>query len=131
MCLAARPAFTGAHVIALLAKVLLEEAPRVTALRPEVPAELADLLQRLLHKSPEDRPANAGAVLSALAAMDAPSAARFTLSSTSTRNWSSNSPMLVSVPIARKWSAQASIISSSLRVRSPCAFFMVDGNCAR
>jgi hypothetical protein len=65
-CLTGRPAFTGAHVIALLAKVLLEEAPRVTAIRPEVPEGLADLIERLMAKSPADRPADAGAVLEAL-----------------------------------------------------------------
>ncbi len=68
-CLTGRPAFTGAHVIALLTKVLIEEVPRVTALRPEVPADLADLLQRLLHKNPKHRPANAAAALAALAAL--------------------------------------------------------------
>src|SRR6185369_14281622 len=65
-CLTGRPAFTGAHVIALLAKVLLEDAPRVTALRPEVPEVLADLVERLMQKNPEDRPPDAGAVLAAL-----------------------------------------------------------------
>src|SRR5262249_6110722 len=69
-CLTGRPAFTGAHVIALLAKVLLEEAPRVTALRSEVPEGLADLIERLMQKSPGDRPADAGAVLAALDALD-------------------------------------------------------------
>ncbi len=69
-CLTGRPAFTGAHVIALLAKVLLEEAPRVTAIRPEVPEGLADLIERLMQKRPGDRPADAGAVLAALDAID-------------------------------------------------------------
>jgi eukaryotic-like serine/threonine-protein kinase len=68
-CLAGRPAFTGAHVIALLAKVLLEEAPRVAALRPEVPEALADLIERLMQKDPEDRPADAGAVSVALSSI--------------------------------------------------------------
>ncbi|MEP7123569.1 MAG: protein kinase [Byssovorax sp.] len=65
-CLTGRPAFTGAHVIALLAKVLLEDAPRVTAIRPEVPEALAELIERLMAKSPGDRPADAAAVLAAL-----------------------------------------------------------------
>jgi tetratricopeptide (TPR) repeat protein len=70
-CLTGRPAFTGAHVIALLAKVLLEDAPRVTAIRPEVPEGLADLIERLMAKSPGDRPADAGAVLAAIDAIGA------------------------------------------------------------
>jgi predicted Ser/Thr protein kinase len=70
-CLTGRPAFTGAHVIALLAKVLLEEAPRVTALRPEVPEGLADLIERLMAKTPADRPADAATVLATLDALQA------------------------------------------------------------
>src|SRR6185437_16824453 len=62
-CLTGRPAFTGNHVIALLARVLLEDAPRVTALRPEVPDALADLIEQMMAKCPGDRPADAGAVL--------------------------------------------------------------------
>jgi hypothetical protein len=75
-CLTGRPAFTGAHVIALLAKVLLEEAPRVTTLRPEVPERLADLIERMMAKAPGDRPANAAAVVAALADIDVVDSAR-------------------------------------------------------
>ena len=44
-----------------------EEAPDVRALRPEVPAALADLVRRLLAKNPADRPASAAAVAAELA----------------------------------------------------------------
>ena len=71
-CLTGQPAFTGSHVIALLAKVLLEDAPRVTSLRPEVPAALADLVDRLLCKRPEGRPESAGRVVSELDALGPP-----------------------------------------------------------
>src|SRR4029079_12561853 len=50
-CRTGRPRFTGPHVIALLARVLLEDAPRVTALRPEVPEALAPLIERLMAKN--------------------------------------------------------------------------------
>jgi hypothetical protein len=73
-CLTGRPAFTGLHVIALLAKVLLEDAPRVTTLRADVPEPLADLVAALLQKRREERPADAGAVLAALDAIDVGSA---------------------------------------------------------
>ena len=39
-CLCGRPAFVGAHVIAVLAKILLEPAGRVSALRAEAPASV-------------------------------------------------------------------------------------------
>jgi tetratricopeptide (TPR) repeat protein len=68
-CLAGRPAFAGASPMAVLAKVLFDEAPRVSAERPDVPAALDDLVARVLAKSPADRPADGTAVAAALAAL--------------------------------------------------------------
>ncbi|UQA56957.1 serine/threonine-protein kinase [Polyangium aurulentum] len=65
-CLTGRPAFVGMHVMALLAKLLLEEAPRVRALRPEVPEELDALVARMLAKDPAERPADGAALAAAL-----------------------------------------------------------------
>ena len=42
--------FSGAHVVAVLAKILLEEAPRLRALRPELPEALDALVARMLSK---------------------------------------------------------------------------------
>jgi serine/threonine protein kinase len=49
-----------------------EPPPDVRTLRPEVPAELAALLGRLLAKDPADRPPSAAAVADALTAIAAP-----------------------------------------------------------
>lgn len=68
-CLAGRPAFTGHQVMALLAKVLLEEPPQVVTLRPDVPPALDALVARLLAKDPADRPASAAVVAAELARM--------------------------------------------------------------
>ena len=77
-CLTGEPAFTGQHVIALLARVLLEDAPPVTTSRPDTPAPLADLVAAMLRKRPADRPASAAAVLAALDALgDAATLSRF------------------------------------------------------
>ncbi|XXX72368.1 protein kinase [Sorangium sp. So ce134] len=67
-CLAGRPAFTGASVMAVLAKVLLEEPPRLDAVRGDLPRALVDLVARLLSKQPHERPgaATVAAALSAL-----------------------------------------------------------------
>jgi hypothetical protein len=62
-CLAARPAFAAEHVVAILAKVLTEEAPRVSELVPELNKELDFVVARMLAKKPEDRPADAATVL--------------------------------------------------------------------
>ncbi|MEO5726405.1 MAG: protein kinase [Byssovorax sp.] len=68
-CLAGRPAFTGHHVMAVLAKVLLEEPPQIVTLRPDVPPALDALVARLLAKDPGDRPSSAAVVAAALARM--------------------------------------------------------------
>ncbi len=62
-CLTGRPAFSGAHVAAVLAKVLREEAPRVRDLRPELPPELDHLVARMLAKERSARPDDGAAVL--------------------------------------------------------------------
>jgi tetratricopeptide (TPR) repeat protein len=68
--LAGRPPFTGEHLMAVLAKVLFEEAPRVRELCPEAPVELEQLVARMLSKRPAERPADAAAVLAELAAIE-------------------------------------------------------------
>jgi tetratricopeptide (TPR) repeat protein len=68
-CLTGEPAFSGAHVVAVLAKVLREEAPRVRQLRPELPAALDELVARMLSKDRARRPANGAAVVRELAAL--------------------------------------------------------------
>jgi serine/threonine protein kinase/tetratricopeptide (TPR) repeat protein len=78
-CLTGRPPFVGEHVMAILAKVLFEEAPHVHALREGVPPALGDLIARLLAKDPAARPADASAVAAELAAItikDEPSSSR-------------------------------------------------------
>lgn len=64
-CLAGKPAFQGMHVIALLAKLLMEEPPRVREICPDVPLALDDLIHQMLSKEPEQRPANGQAVVAA------------------------------------------------------------------
>jgi tetratricopeptide (TPR) repeat protein len=55
-CVAGRPAFEGEHVLALLAKILMEEAPRLGSVCDGVPAALDDLVARMLSKSAAERP---------------------------------------------------------------------------
>jgi hypothetical protein len=55
-CLTGRSAWTGEHVVAILAKILLEPAPLVSSLRPDVPRALDALVQSMLEKQPSARP---------------------------------------------------------------------------
>jgi serine/threonine protein kinase/tetratricopeptide (TPR) repeat protein len=66
-CLTGRPPFQGEHVMAILAKVLFEEAPHVSELRADVPEALGDLIARMLAKDPAQRPADGSQVSAELA----------------------------------------------------------------
>ncbi len=68
-CLTGRPAFSGVHVVATLAKLLVEDPPRVRSLRPDVAGSLDSLVARMLDKRPEARPPDGAAVAAALVAM--------------------------------------------------------------
>jgi serine/threonine protein kinase/tetratricopeptide (TPR) repeat protein len=68
-CLTGRPAFAGEHLLAALAKILLEDPPRAGDLCSGVPPDLEELLWRMMSKSPADRPRDAQAVLAELAAL--------------------------------------------------------------
>ncbi len=57
-CVTGRAPFEGDDVMAVLAKVLFDEAPRIARFLPSVPEELDALVARLLAKDPADRPAN-------------------------------------------------------------------------
>jgi len=65
-CLAGQPAFVADDVLALMAKIALEDPPPLAELRPEVPAAFSELLKRMLCKEPQDRPADGNAVLAEL-----------------------------------------------------------------
>jgi hypothetical protein len=69
-CLTGKPTFAGDHVVAVLAKVLLEEAPRLAEVRPELPASLDALVARMLAKERAARFTDAGEVARALDAVD-------------------------------------------------------------
>src|SRR5262249_9701237 len=70
-CLTGRPPFQGLHVIALLAKLLFDEPPRVREIAPGVPAALDALVARMLSKEPEARPADGHAVAALLDQIEA------------------------------------------------------------
>lgn len=54
-CLTGQAPFVGEHLTAVLVKVLILDLPPMRELRPGVPARLADLIMRMLHKDPARR----------------------------------------------------------------------------
>ncbi|MDI1480662.1 serine/threonine-protein kinase [Polyangium sp. y55x31] len=69
-CLTGKPAFEGEGVMAILARLLLEDAPRVRSLRPDIPRALDTLVARMLSRVAEARPADGAEVLRALEGID-------------------------------------------------------------
>ena len=57
-CLAGKPPFQADNFLALFAKLLLEDAPRLAEARPDLPPALDGLLRRMLAKDPAGRPAS-------------------------------------------------------------------------
>lgn len=68
-CLTGTAAFVGQNLLALLAKILLEEQPRARTLNDRVPADLDDLVAAMMSKAPEERPRDGTALLAALEAL--------------------------------------------------------------
>jgi len=70
-CLTGKPAFGGDGAMVILARLLLEDAPRVRTLRPDLPPALDALVAKMLSRIPQARPADAAAVHRALEEIDA------------------------------------------------------------
>jgi tetratricopeptide (TPR) repeat protein len=68
-CLTGRAAFAGDQIMAVLAKILLEDAPAVRSLRPDVPEAVGALVARMLSKEPEGRPADGAALAAEIRAL--------------------------------------------------------------
>ncbi|UQA62911.1 serine/threonine-protein kinase [Polyangium aurulentum] len=69
-CLTGRTVYAGDHVLAVLAKILFDEPPRLRLLRPEMPEAVDDLIARMLARDPAVRLPDAAAVLAALGGLD-------------------------------------------------------------
>ncbi len=65
-CLAGKPPFWAEHPLAVMAKILLEAAPKLSDRAPSVPTALVQLVEDMLAKEPEARPRNGSAVLERL-----------------------------------------------------------------
>ena len=63
---AGRPPFQGRHILEIGRKITDEDPAPLHLLDPAVPRPLSDLVERLLRKAPEDRPATAGEVAAEL-----------------------------------------------------------------
>jgi serine/threonine-protein kinase len=63
--------FDGDSAVSLIYKHLQAETPRMSTIAPDIPTDLDDLVFECMAKEPDNRPANAGAVLSRIRALSA------------------------------------------------------------
>ena len=79
-CLTGQRAFQGEDAVAVLARVLFEEARRIRDVAPDVPASLDELVLRMMSKDPGARPRDGAEVARELAGIgavpDTPSSSR-------------------------------------------------------
>src|SRR5262245_34965686 len=68
-CLTGQPVFEADDATALLAKILLQDAPRIRDIVPKLPRSLDDVVARMLAKNPARRLADGAAVVAALDAL--------------------------------------------------------------
>ncbi len=61
-CVTGRQPFAADDPTAMLAKILFEDSPRASELRPDIPPSLDDLIARMLAKQPSGRPSGASEV---------------------------------------------------------------------
>jgi tetratricopeptide (TPR) repeat protein len=69
LCLTGRPVFEADESTALLAKILLQDAPHLRDVAPQLPRALDDLIARMLAKNPSQRIGDARAVIAELDAL--------------------------------------------------------------
>ena len=105
-CLTGRPVFAGEAMLAVIVKILFEEAPRVRDLRADLPVALDDLVARMLSKDPVGRPQDALQVARELGTiLDA--APQVELSAARPPHLTSEEMRPVSVVIATVWPGPA------------------------
>src|SRR5205823_10561927 len=64
-----RAPYQGEHLMAILASIILEDAPRVRDHRADVPDALDDLVARMMRRDRDERPADGAAVAIELEAL--------------------------------------------------------------
>ncbi|APR83163.1 Adenylate cyclase [Minicystis rosea] len=78
-CLTGHAPFEGSHAVEVMTKVILDDPPAITDLRPAVPNEVAAVVHHLLEKDPEQRPRSATEVAALLGELEAELAGEATL----------------------------------------------------
>lgn len=105
-CLTGSPPFTGEHPMAILGKIVIARAPRVTELCPEVPAPVDELVARMLAREREQRPLNGNAAAVEIAELGELGVADRTTRSARRPSLTATEQRLLGVIMADSWRGQ-------------------------
>src|SRR5262245_32295525 len=77
-CLLGKPPFLGEHVMAVLAKILFEDAPHPSEVNAAIPLSLGNLVARMLSKDPSQRPSDGARLAAEIEQLDVSSSSHLT-----------------------------------------------------
>jgi serine/threonine-protein kinase len=118
-CLAGEPPFRADTLERVLYKIVNDTPPSLLEARPELPRAIAQLVGRLLAKSPAERPQSAREVAEALSVFTLQahkSSADSTLASGETRLDSKPAVVVTSMPQAPRWSGWLALATFGLGI---------------
>jgi serine/threonine protein kinase/tetratricopeptide (TPR) repeat protein len=101
-CLTGKPPFAGAHTLAVIAKIIFEEAPLLRSKIPDLDPALEELCARMLEKKPAARIADATALLAALDALESPSPHAFAQPASKTARLTTHENEIVCVIVVQR-----------------------------
>ena len=100
-CLTGEPAFSAREPMAVLFKILFEDAPRVSAVMSRIPAPLDELVSRMLDKNTATRPQHGGELITEFERLIRELGARSVPATPVGRGITTSEQRLVSVIVAR------------------------------
>jgi serine/threonine protein kinase/tetratricopeptide (TPR) repeat protein len=118
-CITGRAAFSGDDGLAVLLRVVLEDAPRLSEVRDDVPGALDELVARVLSKEPAGRPADGAALVAELEALGALSGRRATRASTSPPALTTTERRVMCLLVARVGRPAAAAPSANPSLEAP------------
>ncbi|HEX6241192.1 MAG TPA: protein kinase [Polyangiales bacterium] len=116
-CLTGRAAFYGHHDLSVLSRLLHEEAPRVSELKPELGSFADALLARMLAKDPGRRPSDARELLRLLDQLDVAAARACPPSLTIPQHVTTSERRMVSLVLARPRRTEATLTTLTAQRR--------------
>lgn len=124
-CLTGRPAFVARDVVALLAKLVIEEVPRPSELAPAIPLAVDVLVGRMLAKDPAQRASDADVLAAEIEGIISSFEASETWNETAPRRLTESELKLFSVVLSTG-EGEDTLVSAPGNIRAPSAASLTD-----